>query len=178
MTTQAMFQTKFTNLEFPKFSTGDPTTWLSKANQFFAYQDIPEDHHRVQLASYHLEDEAYQWWLAMTKTIKEDNTVITWNVFEGEMLVRFGSTEDFDEALCKIKQTGSLEDYLLEFERLLSKVNGWTQKALVGTFMGGLHTSISDSIRMFRPQSVKDVIMLARMRDEQLQKAKKSSANN
>ncbi|KAG7557184.1 hypothetical protein ISN44_As11g031750 [Arabidopsis suecica] len=94
MTTQAMFQTKFTNLEFPKFSTGDPTTCLSMANQFFAYQDIPEDHLRVQLGSYHLEDEAYQWWLAMTKTIKEDNTVITWNVFEEEMLVRFGSTED------------------------------------------------------------------------------------
>lgn len=78
------------------------------------------------------------------QTIKEDSTVITWNVFEEEMLARFGPTEDFVQALCKIKETGSLQDYLVEFERLLNKViNGWRQRALVGTFMGGLHSSFS-----------------------------------
>lgn len=42
-----------------------------------------------------------------------------------------------DEALSKIEQTGSLREYQKEFERLGNQVRGWTQKALVGTFMGG-----------------------------------------
>ncbi|KAJ0020279.1 hypothetical protein Pint_30953 [Pistacia integerrima] len=42
------------------------------------------------------------------------------------------------------------------------------QKALVATFIGGLNAEIADGIRMFKPQSLKDAINLARMRDDQL----------
>ncbi|KAK6935960.1 Glycoside hydrolase family 18, catalytic domain [Dillenia turbinata] len=48
------------------------------------------------------------------------------------------------------------------------KVENWTQKALVGTFMGGLNAEIADDIRMFKPQSLKEAISLARMKDEQM----------
>ncbi|KAJ0010367.1 hypothetical protein Pint_33067 [Pistacia integerrima] len=34
--------------------------------------------------------------------------------------------------------------------------------------MGGLKAEISDGVRMFKPQSLKEAINLARMRDEQL----------
>lgn len=47
-------------------------------------------------------------------------------------------------------------------------MQGWTQKALVGKFMGGLKPKLADGIRMFKPKSLKDAINLARMRDEQL----------
>ena len=63
---------------------------------------------------------------------------------------------------------GSLYDYQREFERLGNCVCGWTQKALVGTFMGGLKAEIADGIRMFKPQSLKDAISLAKMREDQL----------
>jgi len=45
-------------------------------------------------------------------------------------------------------------------------VQGWTQKALVGTFMGGLKTEIAKGIKMFKPKSLKEAKSLARMRDE------------
>ena len=61
---------------------------------------------------------------------------------------------------------GSLRDYQKEFERLGNRVHGWTQKALVGTFMGGLKVEISDAIRMFKPRTLKEAISLARMKDE------------
>ena len=63
---------------------------------------------------------------------------------------------------------GSLRDYQREFERLGNRVQGWTQRTLVGTFMGGLRPDISDGIRMFKPQTLKEVISLARMKDDQL----------
>ncbi|KAL9360637.1 hypothetical protein Peur_048760 [Populus x canadensis] len=88
---------------------------------------------------------------------------------------RFGPSEceNFDEALSRIRQTGSLHEYQREFERLGNWVRGWTQKALVGTFMGGLKSEISDGIRMFKPQTLKDDISFARMKDDQLMRQRK-----
>nr|CAN75225.1 hypothetical protein VITISV_035856 [Vitis vinifera] len=113
---QQMFLSKLAKLEFPRYSGNDPTEWFNKVDQFFEYQGIPAAQ-KVSLASFHLEDEANQWW---------------------------------------------------EFEKLGNRVQGWTQKALVGTFMGGLKSEIADGIRMFKPKSLKEAISLARMRDDQL----------
>lgn len=90
---------------------------------------------------------------------------------------RFGPTEceNFDEALSRVGQTGSLCDYQIEFERLGNRVQGWTSKALVGTFMSGLKPEIADGIRMFKPNSLKEAISLARKRDEQLVRQRKDT---
>lgn len=161
-------------LVFPKFSEGDPTAWMSKAKQYFAYQDLPNEQW-VSFASYHLEDEANEWWQATAKTLREEGTLVTWDVFEEELWARFGpiTAEDFDEALSKIRQTGALREYHKEFERLQNKVSGWTQKALIGTYIGGLKDNISDSVRMFHPKTLKATIELARMKDEQLQRQRR-----
>lgn len=100
--------------------------------------------------------------------------MVTWRIFTEELWARFGPSdcEDFDEALSRVKQTGMLRDYHREFEKLGNKVRGWTQKALIGTFMGGLKPEISESIRMFRPKCLKEAISLARMKDEQLSQQK------
>ena len=42
------------------------------------------------------------------------------------------------------------------------------QKALIGTFIGGLKPEIADGMRLFRPKSLKEVISLARIKDKQL----------
>ena len=93
---------------------------------------------------------------------------MTWEFFEEELLASFGPTEceNFDETLSRVRQVGSLREYQKEFERLGNRVQGWTQKALVGTFMGGLKSEIVDGIRMFKPKILKESISLARMKDE------------
>lgn len=122
------------------------------------------------LVSFHLEGEANQWWQWLRRSYQDEGKVVTWEVFVEELWARFGPTdcEDFDEALSCVKQTSTLRDYQKEFERLGNRVQGWTQKALVGTFMGGLKPEISEEIRLFRPRTLKEAISLARMRDEQM----------
>ena len=66
-----------------------------------------------------------------------------------------------------------MRDYQQEFERLGNRVRGWTQKALIGTFMGGLKMEISDAIHMFKPRTLKEAISLARMKDDQLSRQRK-----
>ena len=97
-----------------------------------------------------------------------------------ELWARFGPTEceDYNEALSRVKQTGTLRDYQREFERLGNRVCGWTQGALVGTFMGGLKPEIVDEIRMFMPKTLKDAFKLVRMRDEQLTRQRKTTVTN
>ncbi|KAE8676919.1 hypothetical protein F3Y22_tig00111569pilonHSYRG00069 [Hibiscus syriacus] len=121
------FSSKIAKLEFPRFSGDDPTEWLNRVDQFFEFQEIDAD--------------------------QKGN--ISWEAFEDEVRARFGppDSEDFDEALSRVRQTGTLQDYQREFERLGNRVRGWTQKALVGKFMGGLKPEVADGIRMFKPQS-------------------------
>jgi hypothetical protein len=42
------------NLDFPKFDGEDPTNWVLKAHQFFAYGKIA-DNQRVPIAYFHME---------------------------------------------------------------------------------------------------------------------------
>ena len=130
----------------------------------------------MSLASFHLEGEANQWWQWLRRAYHEEGKVVTWGIFVEELWSRFGpiDCEDFDEALSKIEQKGSLRDYQKEFERLGNKVGGWTQKALVGTFMGGLEPEIVEGIRMFKPKTLKEAISLARMKDDHLIRQKKT----
>jgi hypothetical protein len=127
---------KITRLEFPRFSGDDPTEWFNRVNQFFAFQNNPELQ-KVALASYHLEADANQWWQWVHRLNEEEGRVLSWTNFEDELWARFGPSEceDFDEALSRIRQGGSLRYYQREFERLGNRVRGWTQRALVGTFM-------------------------------------------
>ncbi|KAH9717618.1 hypothetical protein KPL71_021897 [Citrus sinensis] len=166
-----IFSSKMAKLEFPRYAGDDPTEWFSKVSQFFEYQGTSETQ-KVALASFHLEGEANQWWQWLHKAYKEEGRTVTWTDFEEELWARFGPTEceDFDEALSRVRQVGTLRDYQREFERLGNRVHGWTQKALVGTFMGGLKPEISDGIRMFKPKTLKEAISLARMQADQVQR--------
>ena len=163
------FISRSTKLECPKFAGGDPTEWHNRILQFFEYQEST-DEQKLSLASFHLEGEANQWWQWLRRAYREENKLVTWNDFVEVLWAHFGPTEceDYNEALSRVKQTGTLRDYQREFERLGNRVSGWTQGALVGTFMGGLKPEIADEIRMFMPKTLKDAFKLARMRDEQL----------
>jgi hypothetical protein len=166
-----VFSSKMAKLEFPRYSGQDPTEWFNRVDQFFEFQNTPANQ-KVSLASFHLEGEANQWRQWARRTYKEEGRIMTWKAFEDELWARFGpiDCEDFDEALSRIKQVGSLRDYQSEFEKLGNRVRGWTQKALVGTFMGGLKPEIAEGIHMFKPQSLKEAISLAHMKDEQMKR--------
>ena len=106
-------------------------------DQFFEFQGTTITQ-KVSLASFHLQGEANQWWQWLRRSYKEEDREVTWDIFQEELWAQFAPTEceDFDEALSKVKQEGSLREYQKEFERLSNRVHGWPQKALVGTFMG------------------------------------------
>jgi hypothetical protein len=151
-------------MDFPRFSGDEPMVWLDRVAQFFSFQQTA-DEQKVTLAAFYLESEANQWWQWFKKAYLEDAKSITWADFERELLARFGPTdyEDFDEALSRIVQKGIVREYQKDFERVANRVDGWPQKALIGTFLGGLRAEISNPVKMFKPRSLRDTIHFARM---------------
>ena len=119
-------QPRPTKLDFPKYSGDDRTIWLDRVMQYFDYQGTFEDR-KVTLAAFHLEGEANQWWQWIKKVYCKEKIEITWENFKKELLVRFKPTEaeDFDKALSRICQSGTLREYQREFERLANQVDGW-----------------------------------------------------
>lgn len=170
-----MFSSKLAKLEFPKYFCNNPTEWVNWVEQFFEYQGTLATQ-KVLLASFHLEGEVNQWWQWLHQAYKEDDRWVIWEIFVEELWACFGPIdyEDFDEALSKVRQTSSLHDYQKDFERLGNQVQGWTQKALVGTFMEGLKAEIAYGIWMFKLRTLKKTISLVRIRDDQVIRQQKS----
>jgi hypothetical protein len=71
-----MFSSKLAKLEFPRHSDDDPTEWCNRVEQFFEYQDTMAAH-KVSLASFHLEDEANQWWQWLRRAYNEEGREVT-----------------------------------------------------------------------------------------------------
>ncbi|XP_065632203.1 uncharacterized protein LOC136068679 [Quercus suber] len=107
---------------------------------------------RVVLASFHLQDDALQWYQWYEKT--QPN--VQWEEFTQALCVRFGPSdyEDFDEALAKVRQTGTVREYQSLFERLAARVQDWPQRALVGSYIGGLKEEIRSEVKLFRPTTL------------------------
>ncbi|KAK8957823.1 hypothetical protein KSP39_PZI000635 [Platanthera zijinensis] len=157
-------QPRLTRMEFPKYKNGDPLEWIDRAEMFFEYQELPR-HQWVHIASFHLEGETYQW----LSWWRKQRPYPTWEEFCDGLIARFGPTEyeDFDMMLHKLKQTGTVNEYRKEFERLANRVH-WTEKALLGCFMAGLKEKISDEVQAFQPRSIAQAIRMARLQEEKL----------
>lgn len=73
----------------------------------------------------------------MVSVVRLNTKSIWWDELTCVLLVGFEASEfeDFDESL---KQTGIVQDYQINCEKLAICVQGWPEKALVGSFIGGL----------------------------------------
>ncbi|CAA0806270.1 Unknown protein, partial [Striga hermonthica] len=156
-------------LTLSTFTGTDPDAWLNRAAQYFELNET-EGNERVRYAAYYLDGEANVWWQWLTSVYRSRQRVITWGDFERELLTRFGISDyhNYDEALSRVRQTGSLRDYLKEFGRLACRVRGWPETALVGTFIGGLKFDLAAEVRLELPESMHEAMEVARRRDDHL----------
>lgn len=93
------------------------------------------------------------------------------------LCMRFGPIEyeDFDEMLSHICQTGSWADCLAEFERLFNRMEGWTEKVLIGALIGGFKKEIATDIYMYKPHTLVRVVKRAKMQADQFARQKRAN---
>ncbi|CAA0808261.1 Unknown protein, partial [Striga hermonthica] len=151
------------------FTGSDPDAWLHRAVQYFELNET-DGPDRVRYAAYYLDGEANVWWQWLTRIYRKRQQIITWDVFERELLTRFGTSDyhNYNEALTRIRQTGSLREYIREFERLAFRVRNWPEDALVGAFIGGLKFDLAAEVWLERPDTMHDAMEVARRREDHL----------
>ncbi|KAF8389533.1 hypothetical protein HHK36_024048 [Tetracentron sinense] len=152
-------------IDFPKFDGEDPTAWIYRAEQYFSFSQIPEDAW-VQLASFHLEREASQWFQWYEKM----RGTPSWPELVEALCVRFGPTqyEDFTGALIRLSQTSTVREYQQQFERLANRTIGLTDSFFTSCFINGLRDDIRHEVKMFKPTNLLRAISLARSQEEKL----------
>ena len=53
--------------------------------------------------------------------------------------------------LAKLKQEGKVQTYIDEFRQLQTMVDGWSEEALLGTFIDGLKPWIAKELKLKQP---------------------------
>ncbi|XP_059456454.1 uncharacterized protein LOC132186493 [Corylus avellana] len=155
--------TRSVRIEFPKFDGIDPSGWIYKANKFFHVHNT-SDYQKFLLASIHMEGKALVWFQDMEMS----GCLHNWTVLTQALLERFGPSgyDDPMEALSKLKQTTSVDDYKERFEALSNRVRGIDDHNRVSCFLGGLKDEIRLPVRMFKPQSLLAAYGLAKVQEE------------
>ncbi|KAM1902895.1 hypothetical protein ACFX13_040481 [Malus domestica] len=132
-------------------------TWIYKAEQFFTFYNIPENQ-RVLTASFHLEGEALQWFQWMDCLTSTPD----WSAFTKVFCREFGPNEfeDSAEALFKLRQTGTLRDYVVEFRRLANRTTGIGPILLKSCFFGGLKRELKFDVKLLKLATVHEAIAI------------------
>ncbi|CAA0811244.1 Unknown protein, partial [Striga hermonthica] len=160
------------------FTGSDPDAWLNRATQYFELNET-DGTDCVRYAAYYLDGEANVWWQWLTRIYHKRQQIIIWDVFERELLTRFGTSDyhNYNEALTRIRQTGSLREYIREFERLACRVRDWPEDALVSAFIGGLKFDLAAEVRLERPDTMHDAMEVARRREDHLVATRRGRAD-
>ncbi|CAA0843145.1 Unknown protein, partial [Striga hermonthica] len=160
------------------FTGTNPDAWLNRAVQFFDLNEMPQ-RDWVRYAAYYLDGEANVWWQWLTCVYRGRQQPICWEDFERDLLTRFGNSDyhNHDEALTRIRQTGSVRDYQKEFERLACRVHGWPESALVGAFVGGHRYDLAAEVRLDRPETMHGAMEVARRREDHLAATQRGRAD-
>ncbi|PHU16007.1 hypothetical protein BC332_17212 [Capsicum chinense] len=114
-------RSKPTMVEFPRFCGENPELWISKAERYFDFYEIAENH-KLSLASSYLDGVALSWyqWLLQNKQL------VDWEHFTAKVLVRFPKLhlESLENHLAN--QMPSMTGYSSHFEAIswgFSKTN-------------------------------------------------------
>jgi len=149
-------------VEIKKFDGTDVRTWLSQLEQYFMLHQVPQDK-KVALASLHMENEQFQWyqWVRRKRVAR---TPYTWENLVRDITAQYDDIWDRDyfSQLTKIKQVGPVMDYILQHQKLATRVDGLSDDKLLELYIGGLREEIRHELHILNPPDMTTVIKLAR----------------
>lgn len=150
-------------LEVPRFDGSEPLGWIYKINQLFDYHNTPEAD-KLTVASFHMEGRALAWFQWMNTT----HQFPSWPAFLEALRTRFAPSqfEDPSGALCKLTQSGTVAQYLADFEDLANRTIGLPTPFLLSCFISGLTPEIRREVQAHQPATLVQAAGLARLQEE------------
>jgi hypothetical protein len=135
-------------VDVTKFDGSDPTGWVTQMEHYFSLYNITDDLAKLRYGVLHLDQERWQWW-QWRKTSRQG--YIAWTQFVAELYERFDTDTNHLGRLTKLKQSGTVEDFIATFEHLAFQTEGMTDAFFRECFISGLKEEIRAHVLMARP---------------------------
>jgi hypothetical protein len=135
-------------VDVTKFDGSDPTGWVTQMEHYFSLYNITDDLAKLRYGVLHLDQERWQWW-QWRKTSRQG--YIAWTQFVAELYERFDTDTNHLGRLTKLKQSGTVEDFIAAFEHLDFRTEGMTDAFFRECFISGLKEEIRAHVLMAQP---------------------------
>nr|GEZ34527.1 hypothetical protein [Tanacetum cinerariifolium] len=155
---------RVTKIEFPRFKGEDVRGWSFRCEQFFKLDNVP-DENKVNLIYINLYDLALMW---HRKFVGFMGDQMAWPLYREAILQKFGiAYDDLLGEVKKLKQTGSVQDYIDAFDKLLYRIDLFIEQSM-SFFMAGLQHEIELAIRMLKPRTLAELYGLCKLEEARL----------
>lgn len=158
-------------LDFPTFDgSEDPLVWLYRCEKFFSIQ-CTDEKDKVGLAAFHMLGEVQVWY----HLLELQKPHLGWIEFKRCCSFRFGQPSHSSpwRDVFDLKQTGSVDEYLRQFEQCLARATHLISvDQYVNLFTAGLDESIRFDVEMQNPTDLIEATNLARAFERRLEVAR------
>jgi hypothetical protein len=137
-------------VDVTKFDGLNPTSWVTQMEHYFSLYDITNDLEKLRYGVLHLDQEHWQWWQWRNTSYQG---YISWTQFVTELYERFDMDTNHLGHLTKLKQSGTVEDFIASFEHLVFRTEGMTYAFFQECFISGLKDEIRAHVLMAQPSS-------------------------
>ncbi|CAN6333957.1 unnamed protein product [Urochloa humidicola] len=158
---------KLPKVSFPVFDGDNPRFWVSRCETYFdMYQVDPADWLRV--SSMHFAPLVARWFQA----IERKHTSLSWPLFCRLLHDRFGKEqhENLLRQLFRIKQTGSVAEYIEEFSSIVDQLDAYDLVSdplyFTTRFVEGLRDDIRSVVLVQRPSELDSACTIALLQEE------------
>jgi hypothetical protein len=108
-------------VDVTKFDGSNPTSWATQMEQYFSLYGITYELAKLQYGVLHLDQECWQWW-QWRKNAHQG--YVAWTHFVADLYEHFDTDTNHLGHLTKLKQSGTMEDFITTFERLDFRTEG------------------------------------------------------
>jgi hypothetical protein len=137
-------------VDVKKFNGLDPTGWVTQMEHYFSLHDITDELAKLHYGVLHLDLERWQLWQWRKKARQG---YATWTQFVAKLYDHFDIDTHHLGCLTKLKQTGSVEEFIVSFEQLAFRTEGMIDAFFRECFISGLKYEIHAHVLMARPQT-------------------------
>ncbi|WJX52291.1 hypothetical protein P8452_38420 [Trifolium repens] len=138
------FRQSVRKVELPSFDGEDPAGWISRAEVYFRVQGTSPEI-KVNLAQLCMEGPTIHFF----NSLLEEDCLLTWENLKNALLERYGGNGGGDvyEQLSDLRQRGTIDEYITDFEYLIAQIPRLPEKQFQGYFLHGLKSDIRGKVR-------------------------------
>nr|XP_027188679.1 uncharacterized protein LOC113785810 [Cicer arietinum] len=146
---------KWRKLEIPIFAGEDVLGWTHRLERYFLLKEVTEEE-KMQATVMAQEGKAlswYHWW-------EKCNPNPNWEGFKIAVVRRFqpSMVQNPFEQLLSLKQTGTVDEYVENFEKYVGAMRTIDQEFVRGIFLNGLKQELQAEVKLYELNSLSEMI--------------------